>query len=194
MWVLWMMRNKWRHGELSMPIHQAVIWARDMAFDLWQLNHKDEVVERTVKRWKKPLQGCLKINTDAAFYDESKQGATSCVIRDHSGAFYAAQAKWYDKGFAACSMEALACKDSLIFAGQLGVQNMAMETDCLQLVQLWNKRDSQRSINDSTLKEIAELSLAFQSFTLSFVSRLCNKVAHSLAKKCQRRIAQRCGM
>ena len=97
MWALWMMRNKRRHGELSMPIHQAVIWARDTAFDLWQLNHKDEVVERAVKRWKKPLQGCLKINTDAAFYDESKQGATSCVMRDHSGAFYAAQAKWYDK-------------------------------------------------------------------------------------------------
>ena len=80
-------------------------------------------------------------------------------------------------------MEALACKDSLIFASQLGVQNVAVETDCLQLVQLWNKRDSQRSIIDSTLKEIAELSLAFQSFTLSFVSRICNKVAHSLAKE-----------
>ena len=33
MWALWMMRNKRRHGELSMSIHQAVIWARDVAYD-----------------------------------------------------------------------------------------------------------------------------------------------------------------
>ena len=129
------------------------------------------------------MLGCLKINTDAAFSDESKQGAMSCIIRDHRGAFYAAQARWYEKGFDACSMEAMACKDSLIFAGQLGVQRVTMETDCLQLVQLWNKREDQRSIIDSTLREIAELSLAFQDFTLSFVSRNCNKVAHTLAKQ-----------
>ena len=91
--------------------------------------------------------------------------------------------KWYEEGYDACSMEAIACKDSLIFAAQLGFQNVMVETDCLQLVQLWNMRDDQRSIIDSSLKEIAELSLAFQEFLLSFASRICNKVAHTLAKQ-----------
>jgi hypothetical protein len=58
------------------------------------------------------MPGRLKINTDAAFSVESKQGATSCVIRDHRGAFYAAQAKWYERGYDACPMEAMACRDS----------------------------------------------------------------------------------
>jgi hypothetical protein len=30
-WALWMQRNKSRHGELTMTIHQAVVWARDTA-------------------------------------------------------------------------------------------------------------------------------------------------------------------
>jgi len=46
MWALWMMRNKRRHGEQSMTIQQAALWARDTAFDLWQLVHKPEPVCR----------------------------------------------------------------------------------------------------------------------------------------------------
>lgn len=42
MWALWMMRNKRRHGELSMPVHQAVILARDTTYDLWQLCHRSD--------------------------------------------------------------------------------------------------------------------------------------------------------
>ena len=60
---------------------------------------------------------------------------------------------------------------------------MELEIDCLQLVQLWNKKDVHRSIVDPVLKEIDELRLAFQDFSFSYVSRLCNKVAHTLARQ-----------
>ena len=43
--------------------------------------------------------------------------------------------------------------------------------------------ETDRSIIDPILWEIDELRLAFQEFYLSFVSRNCNKVAHSLAKE-----------
>ena len=57
-----------------------------------------------------------------------------------------------------------------------------METDCLQVVQLWDKLEAQRSIIDPVLRQINDLSLTFQEFSFSFVSRNCNKVAHFLAK------------
>jgi hypothetical protein len=50
-------------------------------------------------------------------------------------------------------------------------------------VQLWNKKDVQPSIIDPVLKEIDELCLTFQDFPFSYVSRVCNKVAHTLAKQ-----------
>ena len=56
-------------------------------------------------------------------------------------------------------------------------------TDCLQVVQLWNKVETQLSIIDPILRQIDELRLVFQEFSLSFISRNCNKVAHSLAKE-----------
>ena len=58
-----------------------------------------------------------------------------------------------------------------------------METDCLQVVQLWDKLEAQRSIIDPVLRQINDLSLTFQEFSFSFVSRNCNKVAHFLAKQ-----------
>lgn len=34
MWSLWTMRNKRRHGEAPLPVHKAVNWIKDTAFDL----------------------------------------------------------------------------------------------------------------------------------------------------------------
>jgi hypothetical protein len=59
-----------------------------------------------------------------------------------------------------------------------------VETGCLQFVQLWRKRESQRSLIDAILKEIDEDCLAIQEVSFSYVSRSsCNKVAHVLAKQ-----------
>lgn len=74
MWALWMMRNNRRHGEQGMTVQQAVMWARDTAFDLWQLSQKadDKVPTRSTLRWAPPEIGWVKINTDAAFSMEAK--------------------------------------------------------------------------------------------------------------------------
>ncbi|OEL18065.1 hypothetical protein BAE44_0020917, partial [Dichanthelium oligosanthes] len=42
MWTLWMRRNKVRHGEVLVPIRQAVEWVRDTAFDPWHLSHQEK--------------------------------------------------------------------------------------------------------------------------------------------------------
>jgi len=62
-----------------------------MAFDLWQLSHchGNPGPECDTAKWKRPEVGWSKINTDAAFTEESKQGATSAVVRDEHGAFQA---------------------------------------------------------------------------------------------------------
>lgn len=59
-------------------------------------------------------------------------------------------------------MEALACRDGLKLAKQHGEQRVVLETDCLELVNLW-KTEAQRSI--------------------VYVSRCCNKIAHVLARQ-----------
>ena len=79
-------------------------------------------------------------------------------------------------------LEARASRDGLILARQQGEQKVILETDCLELVNLW-KKDSQRSIIDPILKEIESIVLAFQEFAFVFVKHCCNKIAHVLACK-----------
>jgi hypothetical protein len=148
MWALWMMRNKRRHGEQSMTTWQTSSWVRDTAFDLWQIMHpaKDADAVIVERRWRPPLVGWVKCSTDAAYYAADSQGTSACVLRDHNGRFLAGQAKWYDDHcLDACAMEAMACRDALGLAQQCGVQKVHLETDCLELVQLWEKREVQRS-------------------------------------------------
>jgi len=97
-------------------------------------------------KWQAPTPEWVKVNTDAAFFDSANHGATACVLRDHNGAFKEAQATWYEEIFDARTMEALAGRDGVKLAVQAGYQRIHLETDCLEIVQLWKRKDSQRSI------------------------------------------------
>jgi hypothetical protein len=70
------------------------------------------------------------------------------------------------------------CRDSLKLAVQLGLWRVQLESDYLQAVQLWKRKNMQRSITDPIPKEMEEISLAFHEFSFSHNSRNCNKVAH----------------
>ena len=75
-----------------------------------------------------------------------------------TGAFKEAQATWYEQIFDACTMEAMACLDGVKMAVQAGYQRVHLETGCLEVVQLWKRRESQRSIVNHVLEEIVEIS------------------------------------
>jgi ribonuclease HI len=92
-------------------------------------------------------------------------------------------AHWYNHCLTALSMEALAYRDGLALALQAGIQKVWLETDCQEVVKLWQAVVNQRSSVVLIIKEIRELSTLFQYFKFSFVCRLCNKLAHALAKK-----------
>lgn len=57
-----------------------------------------------------------------------------------------------------------------------------LETDCQVLVQLWEKRYSQRSEIEPLLHRLDELSRSFVEYKLNFVSRNYNKRAHECPK------------
>lgn len=125
----------------------------------------------------------MKVNTDAAYDQANRNGATACVLRDESGGVREAQAKWYEHVFDVCTMEAMACRDGIQVAADAGYQCLHVETDCLEFVQLWRRKESQLSIAGSVIAEIVNLSNGFQDFSISYVSRNCNKIAHVLAKQ-----------
>lgn len=185
MYALWTQRNQRRHDDSSKPINILVRWCVDTAFDLWNIQATVRQVEvrQQVNRWKPPPTGWTKCNTDGAFNPDRGEGATGVVLRDASGQFVGAKAVWYPHGFDALTLEALACRDGVLLARDKGVTNLIVETDCQELVKLWQMSTDQRSVIAPIIRETRLISSCFENFDVTFVSRSCNRVAHQLAKE-----------
>lgn len=79
-------------------------------------------------RWK-----THKINCDGAFVKETRKGGWGCVIKDHNGEFLEASAGRLEHVSSALQAEAAACKKGLELAARLGMQQVILETDAINL-------------------------------------------------------------
>jgi hypothetical protein len=78
-------------------------------------------------------------------------------------------------------MEADAVRDGIKLAADMRLQRVIIETDALELVNLWREPGTGRPIISSVCQVIRELSGFFSSFILAHVNRGANEAAHSCA-------------
>ncbi|KAF7001311.1 hypothetical protein CFC21_017007 [Triticum aestivum] len=57
-----------------------------------------------------------------------------------------------------------------------------MESDCLEVINLWNSRHDDRTVVAPILSEILEHSTSFRSFCIQHIPRLANYPAHLCAR------------
>lgn len=179
------MRNERRHGKPEIPMSKAIQWAKDTAFDLWQISHpvKDKKVKTASgSQWQRPNTGWIKCNVDASFNEEDRRGATGMVLRDHEGRPCGGRALWYDHCLNAMVTEAMACRDGVQFALDRDVRRLQLETDCQVLVNLWKNPSSKNSEVGPLLQQIDDLSRSFVEFSFNFAGRECNRLAHECAR------------
>jgi len=124
----------------------------------------------------------LKINSDGAFLQDRGTGAAGAVVRDSSGNFWAASARWLGPVGSTLIAEAEAIRDGLRLIPQGTMEHIIGETDAQEVVALWKNRTRQRSKIAAILKEIQEIASAFTSFELIHVRREAKFVAHTCAR------------
>ena len=78
--------------------------------------------------------------------------------------------------------EALSLREGVLFARLRGYAHVILESDCLEIVNLWNTRHGSRSVVAPLLVEIGEHALSFDSFVIQHVNRSANLPAHLCAK------------
>ena len=67
------------------------------------------------------------------------------VARDQDGEFVFVRSKRYDGVTNPEAVEMLTCRDALAAARELAVQNLLLETDCLNIKQLWDSTAGERT-------------------------------------------------
>ena len=78
--------------------------------------------------------------------------------------------------------EATAVREGVVVALLRGFTRVQIETDCLNVVNLWNLRRVSRSLIALLLLDIEELAASFISFDILHVKRHANIPAHLYAK------------
>lgn len=131
--------------------------------------------------WKAPPQGVVKLNADAAVYDDGWIGL-GVVARDAVGAvFFAAtrriQARWPIE-IAECKAIAMAAR----LGKRYGCQDIILESDCQSVVSRLSKTVCYCADLDSILEDVLWLCSSFSAVAFSHVKRDGNSVAHNLAK------------
>jgi ribonuclease HI len=178
-WAVWSERNAIWHGEGGRSVQQSVRWATETTFDLREAGRpkiQKPVVERG--RWKPPDSGFIKINVDAGYNADQKNGSVGVVVRNHEGMLLRATALWFAHAASALILEAEAVRAGIRLAIDMGIQRVIIETDALEVVNLWKEKGTGRSIITSICQEVRELSGFLASFELNHVKRHANEAAH----------------
>lgn len=111
--------------------------------------------------WRRPDEGWVKVNTDAAFDAATGTGSAGVVIRDHDGLVLAAATRWLGSVPDVLTAEAMAAKEGLELAVECGLDKAALEVDCSELETVLESSDAMRSSIGCLCFDIAEIGRSF---------------------------------
>lgn len=184
-WNLWNRRNKWVWEKINVSGFGVRQGAMNLLSD-WR-NVQQEVTRNVVSsntslgHWSKPPSGWVKVNIDAASFEELNCTGVGAVIRDEQGEFVRARSRRIEVLLHPREAEALSLKEALSWVKELGFRDCVFETDAKQLA------DACRNIQGASyfhtiVSDCVEYCKHFDNVLVQFVGRSANVVAHKLAR------------
>jgi len=122
------------------------------------------------------------LNVDASYNQDRGTGSTGAVIRDSSGSFIAAAARFIEHVLDAPMAEAMALKEGLLLAQQIGCNRLMIQSDCLEVVETMKQDGISATASAPVYDECAQLWQDFVSISIEHCNREANKVAHEVAR------------
>ncbi|XP_021741826.1 uncharacterized protein LOC110708037 [Chenopodium quinoa] len=185
-WAIWGARNsRIMEGKIIEP-EDTVKYALKICQEVSEESCKLDVRPgRTAavshpETWSIPDQGWHKVDGDAGIIGELGSGL-GAVIRDSSGVVCACSSFQAPDKWTTEVAEAKAVLFGLQLAGELGVQQIVLESDCLLVIQALRNKSTGSSSIHLVLDDIYAKSSNFVNVRWSFVKRGGNKIAHALA-------------
>lgn len=141
-------------------------------------SHKGE--RPPAPRWIPPPQGMIKINVDAALSKNSSTIAVAAVARDEAGIFQGASALVVAGVSSPEIAEAMAGREGLALAQDLGMQKITVASDCTSVV--CNIQRPGMGLYGHIVREIKVEMASFTKVNFVHEGRNSNGDAHTLAR------------
>lgn len=190
LWGIWHGRNKlvWENKTIAPSV--VVDWS-SRSISEWQQAQKniktrgrgvEDRVRRETVRWKPPEAGHLKINVDASLSQETDSYALGMVIRDDKGGFVEGKVVRLHYVESAMDAETKGVFEALRWAVTKGLQNVCIETDSLLTIKALQSQEINMLEVGHITQDCMNILRVYPTFSVAFVQRQANKVAHELAK------------
>ncbi|KAL5817062.1 hypothetical protein ACOSQ3_025440 [Xanthoceras sorbifolium] len=133
-------------------------------------------------KWHPPNSNCYKFNTDASIDDHKNCTGLGVIIRDSRGLVMASCVKGFDSLYSPPIAEALAILRGITLAVETGLLLVCVESDTKFVVNLITSKAAPISEIGVVIEEILLLISMHPVYSVRFIPRLANWVAHWLAK------------
>ncbi|KAL5791778.1 hypothetical protein ACOSP7_000372 [Xanthoceras sorbifolium] len=130
-----------------------------------------------------PHSSGFKVNVDAAVNLANRSFGVGIVVRDSSGLLVFAAGQFFDNFFDVESAEAKAIQLGISCACFLQLSRAVIESDALNVVRLCGGTEVSLTEVDNIVQDVIFLLGLNHSYSVAFVPRLGNNVAHCITKR-----------
>lgn len=132
--------------------------------------------------WVKPQQNEVKINVDAAVFENRGYSGIGLIARNHEGHLLLAKTRCFSEIMNPALAEAIAVKEALSWAKEWSGKTITIESDCLVVIQMIRSVTPMRSRLGRVIVECRELLRHLNNVSLYFVKQSANMATHELAQ------------
>jgi ribonuclease HI len=184
LYQIWLERNDARENK-AIECPEAVGRRAVALVEEWQEVHAQvhHVIPKPKERWRPPMQGWVKVNTDGAMVKSSDTGGGGVVVRDHDGRFLAGSCHFFPSLSSPEEAELRACEKGMDLIKRLKLKNVVLELDCAAVVAKLNGVEVDRSSQGLLIEKLKRALREVNGHVIKWARRTANTVAHKLAKE-----------
>ena len=132
--------------------------------------------------WSPPPRFLFKINVDGAVDKATRKAGVGVIVKDELGRAEVAMCRNLDAPLGAIETESKAIEVGLLFAQDIGIQDIVVESDYLIMIQDLKGTSAPPSVVSVVTQGILDLNMGFNRVEFFHVKRQGNRSAHVLAK------------
>jgi ribonuclease HI len=152
--------------------------------DLSILRSTSKVVTGTGPKhpvWIPPVEGCMKLNVDAALAKSRPGGAVGVICRNGDDMFLGASSLTVQGVTDPSTLEAMECREILALAQDLQLRKITVASDCEAVVNDMSRPCA--GIYSTVLEELKATLNLFEVVSFRYENRASNTEAHRLARQ-----------
>ena len=182
-WNIWNDRNGVRHGEVPKTVSNLVLEAIHIVEEYKALQDCHIPATNPLPTlWIPPIPSAYKANVDGVVFNALSTASLGVLTRDDKGRVVGAMSQNFHAPLGPLEAEAKAMEAAVLFARDLGIQDITFEGDSLQVYNFLARSTGVPLVVANVLEGIRFHLQFFRSFAFSHVKRAGNKPAHLLAQ------------